>query len=326
MDLRQLEYFVQVAALGGFNRASGHLNIAQSALSRRIAQLEAELGVSLLIRSVRGVQLTSAGELLLRRADTLLRHFRQVRDEVVAEATVPKGELIVGMPPSLQSMLVVPFLREMRERCPEVVLTTWVSTSIGLKELILGGKIDISVLGIMESDTSLEFEPLLLDDMFLIGPSEAGLKARLSSWSQIATLPLILTSAPNSVRLLVDAAAAKAGERLNVVMEANYVPVLIDLIRAGAGYTLLPYSAVHELLARGEVTAAKINGLAYTWVIATQKQKPLSTAGRFARDILVRLTAHRVTVEKWPHARLPRASKAAATGSAGRDISAPRAP
>lgn len=129
----------------------------------------------------------------------------------------------------------------------------------------------------MEFDTSLEFEPLLLDEMFVIGPPDANLKGKSASWSQIAALPLILTSAPNSVHLLVEAAAAKGNERLNVIAEVNYVPVLIDLILAGAGYTLLPYSAVHELLAKREVTVLRINELAYTWVTATQKHKPLST-------------------------------------------------
>ena len=305
MDLRQLNYFMHVAKLGGFNRASAHLHIAQSALSRTIGQLEQELGVSLLVRTARGVKLTSGGQLLLSNTDMLLRHIRQVKDEVVAEATVPRGEIVIGMPPSLQSMLIVPLLREMRTQCPKVFVTAWVATSVVLKEQLLNGKLDIALLGIMDSDTSLECQPLFFDDMFLVGPPNAlPVNAKYVSWSRIACCPLILTSPPNSVRLLVEAAAAKNSQELNVVMEVNYVPVLIDLVRSGIGYTLLPYSAIHELIAAGYVSATKIRDLAYNWVIATAKEKQLSTAGRYARDGLMRLTTVRLMQERWPNAKL----------------------
>lgn len=305
MDLRQLNCFVHVAKLGGFNRAAAHLHIAQSALSRTIGQLETELGVSLLVRTARGVKLTSAGQLLLSNTDMLLRHFRQVKDEVVAEATVPRGEIVVGVAPSLQSMLIVPLLREMRMQCPKVFVTAWVATSIGLKEQILSGKLDMALLGIMDADTSLECQPLFFDDMFLVGPPGAlPANAKYVGWARIARCPLILTSPPNSVRLLVEAAAAKNSQKLNVVMEVNYVPVLIDLVRSCIGYTLLPYSAIHELIAAGQVSATKIRDLAYNWVIATAKEKQLSTAGRYARDTLIRLTTARITQERWPNAKL----------------------
>jgi LysR family transcriptional regulator, nitrogen assimilation regulatory protein len=196
-------------------------------------------------------------------------------------------------------------LLEMRTQCPKVFITAWVATSVVLKERILNGELDIALLGIMDSDTSLECQPLFLDDMFLVGPPSAlPANAKYASWARIARCPLILTSLPNSVRLLVEAAAAKNSQRLNVVMEVNYVPVLIDLVRSGIGYTLLPYSAIHELIAAGQVSATKVRDLAYNWVIATAKEKQLSTVGRYARNVLMRLMTMRLLQERWPNAKL----------------------
>ena len=91
MDIRQLGYFVQIATLGGFNRAATRLYIAQSALSRQVKLLEEELGVELFIRKPLGIELTAAGKLLLDRSAALLQHFKQVQEEVIAESGVVRG-------------------------------------------------------------------------------------------------------------------------------------------------------------------------------------------------------------------------------------------
>ena len=67
IDHQQLRYFVQVATLRSINKAAGHLHIAQSALSRRMRQIEYDLGVDLFYRSAKGVELTTAGRRLLGR-------------------------------------------------------------------------------------------------------------------------------------------------------------------------------------------------------------------------------------------------------------------
>ena len=73
MDLRQLEYFVQVADHGSFTRASAYLRIAQPALSRQVRSLEIELRQSLMKRNGRGVTLTEAGQRLLAHARGILQ-------------------------------------------------------------------------------------------------------------------------------------------------------------------------------------------------------------------------------------------------------------
>ncbi len=305
MDPRQLEYFVRVATCGGFNRAAVELRIAQSALSRRIRLLEEELGVSLLIRGRRGAALTPAGELLLDRAEAILRQLRDARDEVASEAKEPRGELAIGMPPSLQSMITVPLLAELPKRLPSVSVKAWVATSMVLREMVLAGNLDLAVFGIIEADTTLDLMPLLRDDMFLVGPADAKLAVgEPPSWAEIAELPVILTSRPNSVRLLVEAAAAKRRRKLNVIMEVNYIPAQIELVRCGTGFTMLPYSAVREHADRGELSVARIPGLDYAWAVAGVRGKPVSAAARSAQQLLTEIARRRIVDEQWPHARL----------------------
>lgn len=286
MDLRQLQYFVQVARLHSFNRAASHLYVAQSALSRQVRLLEEQLGVTLFNRNARGVQLTQSGELLLERAEAVLRSVRQMRDDVAAEGTQPRGELVVGLPPSLQNMLALPLLERMTADYPQVSMTIWVGTSMVLKDMVVAGTVDIAVLGTFGAETDLVIEPLFRDQFHLVaGP--AGLKNRRRvAVRQLADVPLIITSRPNSVRLLAEREAAKAGIALHVLMEVNYLPLILDLVRRGVGHTMLPYSAVDQLVQSGELSAVQIGTVEYEWAIALPKDRPMSAGARCAQQLL----------------------------------------
>src|SRR3546814_12050142 len=96
MDLRELRYFIYVAELKRFSKASVHLRIAQPALSRQVRKLEEELGVDLPVRSGRGLELTAAGRLLLQRPYGFLRQVTHTRDDVRAQAKERAGPLQIG--------------------------------------------------------------------------------------------------------------------------------------------------------------------------------------------------------------------------------------
>ncbi|MGL3104856.1 LysR family transcriptional regulator [Bradyrhizobium sp. BR 1432] len=102
MNLRQIRYFLKIAELRSFTRASEVLNIAQPALSRQIRMLEEDLGEALFSRSGKGLALTETGRALREKATALVNQFDKLRDEVV-DQSVPRGHLTVGLPPPLDS-------------------------------------------------------------------------------------------------------------------------------------------------------------------------------------------------------------------------------
>lgn len=287
MDLRQIEVFVEIARSGGFNRAAARLHIAQSALSRRVKQLERELGTVLFARHGRGVRLTPAGTLLVERAEDILRRLRQVRDEVSAEANVARGELALGLPPSLAAF-GTRLLLDLRASAPQLHVRTWVATSVVLRDMLLNNRVDIAIFGVVEPEPILHTEALFRDRMDLVGPPGA-LCGEATSWAQISALPLALTSLPNSVRQVIEAAAQRSGRRLNVVTEINDVPLLLGLVKAGAVYTVLPRSASEFAVRSGDVGVSPIEGLAFEWVVAFSKEQPLTAGGRQALALILEL-------------------------------------
>src|SRR4051812_43544850 len=96
MDLKQLQYFVRVAELGGITKAAASLSTAQPALSKQIRLLEVELHQSLFRRNGRGVSMTSEGEVLLAYAKGALEQIERARQELTDVKASPSGKVTVG--------------------------------------------------------------------------------------------------------------------------------------------------------------------------------------------------------------------------------------
>src|SRR5947208_6945260 len=96
MELRQLRYFAAVARHGNFTRAAEELHLAQSALSQQVRRLERELGVELLSRTTRRVELTQAGEIALRRATRILSEAGALTGDLDELSGLVRGRLVIG--------------------------------------------------------------------------------------------------------------------------------------------------------------------------------------------------------------------------------------
>lgn len=307
MNVRQLHYFLQIAELKSFTRAAAVLHVAQPALSRSIRLLEDELGVQLFHRTERGVQLTESGELLRARAAKLIADFAQVRDEVAAQATELRGELTVGVPPSMREMVTLPLVRLFRTRHPRVLLRVNEGISTVLNELVHTGRLDMAVVSATEPLASLQHESLLTEAMYLIGPRSARLNPRREvSIRRLAEVPLVVTLRPNALRALVEEALAHVGHPLEPVLEANATSVMLDVVAAGDGFTVLPYCAAHAGLQAGRLSAAPVAGLKVTWEIAYSKERSLSRSGRELRSTLREIARESIEAGVWKRAQLAR--------------------
>ena len=114
MDLRDFQYFIAIAETGSFSKAAMAHNIAQSALSRRIRELEIDLGVTLFYRNGRGVVVTEVGETLLARARRVLADVAQIRVDIGANSSTVQGVATLGVPPSVGLVVLSPLLSQIR--------------------------------------------------------------------------------------------------------------------------------------------------------------------------------------------------------------------
>lgn len=280
MDVIQLRYFASVARLRSFSKAAAALNVSQPAITRQIRLLEAELGTQLLFRHSRGAEPTEAGLVLGAGAEAILRLFEQTRSEIIAQAAHPTGSIRIGFPPSIGNLLVGSTVSLYRARYPKVMVHLVEGFSHLLREWLLADRIDLAVMTSLEPHRLLVSEPLYEEDLWMLAPALPGRRRAVRSFGieQLAKRPLIQTSRANSLRVLLEGVAADHGLALNVVVEADALPVIKDLVRQGVGVHASPYSAVIRDVESGAFSGGPIRGLAISRVIVRRIDRPVTRA------------------------------------------------
>lgn len=282
MDLRQIEYFVRVAELGSFTRASIALGIAQPALSRQVRLLEVELEQPLLVRNGRGVTMTAAGKALLEQGRGVLRQMSRLRDELDRIRGGVAGSVAIGLPPSLSRLLTVPLVRAAHRALPGVRVSISEGLTTSLQEALLSGQIDLALLYNVAADPDLDCEPLLDEQLYLVTRYVAGSQPRPVPLAALADLALVIPRRPNAFRLLVEDALAARGLPVRIAMEADGVDAILGLVGDGVGAAVLGESAVKTTAGPGRYTAHPIDapGLGARIHLATSAQRPTTQAQR----------------------------------------------
>ena len=248
MDLKQLEYFVRVAELGSFTKASLALDVAQPALSRQVRLLEVELRQNLLIRNGRGATPTEAGKLLLEHGRGILHQVARAREELGRVRGALAGRVAIGLPPSLARVLAVPLTRAFREQLPEASLSITEGLSTTMQEWLVTGRLDIAVLYNAQPAPEIEIAPLQDEELLLVERRPPGLAEEPPPppipLAEVAQVPLVIPSRPNAIRMQVETEMAALGLRPTVALEIDGVPAILDLVADGAGAALLSRNAV----------------------------------------------------------------------------------
>lgn len=248
MDLKQLEYFVRVAELGSFTRASLALDIAQPALSRQVRLLEVELRQNLLTRNGRGAVPTEAGKLLLAHGRGILHQVERALEELGRVRGTLAGHVAIGLPTSLARVLTVPLTRAFRLQMPNATLSISEGLSVGLQESLLNGRLDIAVLFNAQSSHEIDITPLPEEELLLVQARPPGLPEDPApgpiSLKEVAQLPLVIPSRPNAIRMHVESEMANLSCRLKIALEIDGVSAILDLVADGAGSAILSRNAV----------------------------------------------------------------------------------
>lgn len=244
MDLKQLEYFVRVAELGSFTRASVALNIAQPALSRQVRLLEVELRQNLLLRNGRGVTTTEAGKIMLEHARGVLHQVERAREELGRVRGTLAGRVALGLPPSLSKVLTVPLTRAFRALMPGASLSIIEGLSVTMQESLISGRLDIALLTNAMPSPEVDSIPLLEEDLFLVRRRLAKGEPKPVTLRALADEPLVIPSRPNSLRMLIEVELANIGCHPQIALEIDGVAAILELVADGAGSAVLTMNAV----------------------------------------------------------------------------------
>ncbi|WP_108258598.1 LysR family transcriptional regulator [Mangrovicoccus ximenensis] len=232
MDLRRLQTFLRVAETGSLSAASDRLRIAQPALSRQIRMLEDEVGQVLFTRSREGMALTAAGELLQARVSGLLRQLEQGVEDVRSMEEAPQGKVAVGLVPSAAAIMGADFALAVRRAHPGIRLNLQQGYTSHLLDWVHRGDLDMAL--VYRGAGQLPAEQLVREELLLVGPRGHPLLDAPAEIARLDGVPMVLPSAENGLRLIVDMAAERAGMRLGWPPVRAAAPVRPELRAAPA--------------------------------------------------------------------------------------------
>ncbi len=230
---------------GSVTGAAGELHMSQPALSHQIAALERELGTPVVERLSRGVRVTAAGRAAAEQARVALR---AAEDAVEAGRRVGRGaggRLRIACAETMTAWLLVPVLRQWRQRRPEVHLDLGEYTSSDrMVELIGAGTTDL-VVGPRPTSTSEHVEVLGQEEMVVVASAGHRFAGQSSvSMAALANEPFVHYVADNGLAIWVDQLAAKHDVVLSPVLRTRSPRTASQLAAAGMGVTIVPVSAL----------------------------------------------------------------------------------
>ena len=295
MDLKQLEYFVRVAELGSFTKASLALDVAQPALSRQVRLLEVELRQNLLVRNGRGAVPTDAGKLLLEHGRGILHQVERAREELGRVRGALAGRVAIGLPPSLARVLTVPLTRAFRAQLPEARLSISEGLSVTMQEWLHTGRLDIAVLYNALPAPDIDISPLLEEELLLVEPRPPGLAEEPPPppvpLAEVAALPLVIPSRPNAIRMHVEAEMANIGCRPQIALEIDGVSAILDLVADGVGSALLSRHAVASSIRPSAYRTRPVHPPLRTRAsLAISSQRPATLTQRAALGIIAEVS------------------------------------
>jgi LysR family transcriptional regulator, cyn operon transcriptional activator len=239
MDLHQLRTFVAIAETGGVARAATRLNLSQPAASRQIQVLEADLGVQLFDRIGRRVQLTAAGEDLLRRSHRLLGEADALRERARALQAGEAGIVRIGATPPMVEAVLAAFLPAYRRRHPGVEVHVVEDGGAGLAGVLERG--DAHVAYVPAGDDRFCGRLLYPIHVIAVTPERHPLHDRRTlEIAELAGERLLTLRRGFGSREWFDTACSAAGVRPKILLESSAHNAVVGLAAAGYGIGVLP--------------------------------------------------------------------------------------
>ena len=251
MDIAVLQAFVAVAESGSFSMASERLFLTQPAISKRIAQLEAELTARLFDRIGRGVSLTESGYALLPRARHILLEVEDSRRVISNLSGTISGRLRVGTSHHIGLHRLPPVLRRYSASYPEVELDLHFMDSEEACRAVLHGDLELGVVTLpLESATELETRLVWPDPLdFIVNPDHPlGTTTTPLDPARLCEHPAILPAPGTYTREVIEQAFKPLGLSIPIRMATNYLETIKMMVSVGLGWSVLPRTMLTDEL------------------------------------------------------------------------------
>lgn len=286
MELTNLRAFMAIAEYGSFSSAAEKLYLTQPAISKRIAQLENELGVKLFDRIGRGIQMTLAGETLHQRSKLILQEVADTQRAIASLTETVSGRLLMGTSHHIALHRLPIYLKQYKERYPQVTLELKFTDSESGCRSVENGELEFAVVTLpTHSKPPLKSVTLWKDDLLIVVAVDHPLsKKKQLEVAELLAYDAIMPEQSTFTWEIVHKEFETEHKRVKVGLTSNYLETIKMLVTVGLGWSILPKSLVEnsdlKILKVNKIQLSRNLGIVY------HQNKTLSNAAKQFINIL----------------------------------------
>jgi DNA-binding transcriptional LysR family regulator len=261
VTLRQLRTFKAVADLNSFSLAAQKLRLSQPSVSYQVKELEEALGLPLLDRLGKRVQMTEAGTMLYGYARRTLDLLDEAALALEEMRGIKRGNLRVGASTTVGIYLLPAALGAFKKLHPGLVISLEIGTRARVQEQVLRNELDLAVVGPALKDSELTILRFLSDELAVVAPAGHRLAGRHGlSLKDLQDQPFVMREPASGSRWSLEKAARKAGAKLTVAMELGSNGAIKHAVESGLGLAVLSRYACALELAGGRLVELDVRG------------------------------------------------------------------
>lgn len=249
MDVRHLEYFIEVARHKSFTKAAQVLHITQPSISKMVKILEEELGVTLFYRSAKQIELTDAGYAVFNQAQQILVSFQNLTSELADVIHIQKGRIRIGLPPIASSSLFPRIIGEFNKAYPQIRLQIMEVGSKKIERGVEDGTLDVGVVCTAPSKkdafdmVSFVKDPLML----IVHPDHPFASREAVEFSELAQEHFVLYNEDFSLHDRILERCIQCGFQPKIICESSQRDFMTEMVAANMGIALLPQNICNGL-------------------------------------------------------------------------------
>lgn len=289
IDTLGVQAFIAIATHRNFHRAAAELHITQTALSRRLQTLEAYLGLKLIERTTRSVDLTRIGSDFLPRARRLLGELESSLTDIRETGKAMRGSVTIACVPSIGTRYLPRVIQQYSAAYPENRITVHDHSSFGVADAVLRREAEFGINVTGAHDAGLASVPLARDRFVLICRDDHPLAARRKvSWAQLEPHLLIFPGSLNANKSVLEFALNSERLRLRTYYEVQRSSTALGLVAEGVGVAVVPGLSVQkEAYPRIRVITLVEPAIARSLVLIAPRNAHLSPAAQALYDMVL---------------------------------------
>lgn len=282
MQINAFRYFLETASTGSIRKAAERLHVTATAVGRQIENLEQYVNAPLFERGARGIKLTPAGEVLLRRVAPLIRDLEDIKGDILDLRGLRQGSVSVFAAEALVSGFLIKSVAAFRNDFPGITFNIGLAGADQTFEALRADQIDIGFT--LNAPRRPDIEVLASADLIhvaVVSPRHALAHRKRIKMMELVNYPLAVPETTFGARRAMDRAARAEGTRIEPAYVANSLSVIKELVQTGAAVALVPLLSIDYEVEHGLLVPIRIDNKSLETVevsICVHKGRRLSFA------------------------------------------------